>query len=672
MKARARPLFVAGCLQFAKASRRREGEFVRNVLAAMLWIALVGFAAENGFTSPPVPAKFKSAPAVVLKETRAWNVVPLRYADFDVSERVLIQDPRGFAEADRAILYDSKRSKLQGFSARTIQPNGTIVEVPQDLIHDFVVFKTEGVEYHSLQFTFLSVRPGSVLELEYRIHEKETNMVRKWEPQRTIPVLESSFHMSVKQPAHVVPVHIYTIGRGIGGQSCEVTETKQGSRTKKFTMICRELPALEIERQSPPERDVRIRLDALWGPERLISDQWKHFAKRWSESIGRFTRQCGGCKKLASDLTREATSDADKVDKIIEWVKRNLEFRSPPIFSGSGGPALFYAAAEKVLENRGGWPNEITLLTMALLRGAGVQANPILVADRSEGRFHYDALDSAEHLMLEALIDGARCVVDPSCRYCEPGTTDWRYAANKGYAGVRLAGAFGAPVVVGTIPAVHNANRRTERVELAEDGTAQISGAARWSGQFSVNLRERWAEMSDDARREDFLGSLVGTVDEPKVDLSDPDDVFQPLTAHYAFESGSIVLPDGRMLIRPLDVFSDRLPVPIQEQRETPLWFPFPFSVEAETVFKLPAGYRAEMPGEPITLSGPGMTFRYRWATGYDTGEVVWRGSLIVKDVEVAPEKYGEARSFARTLRHLLRGGLVATRSSSPVSKEVQ
>jgi hypothetical protein len=127
--------------------------------------------------------------------------------------------------------------------------------------------------------------------------------------------------------------------------------------------------------------------------------------------------------------------------------------------------------------------------------------------------------------------------------------------------------------------------------------------------------------------------------------------------------------PDGRILIRPLDVFSGQLAIPIQERRTQPIWLPFAFSIGAQTVFELPEGYTADIPDEPRSNAGPGMRFHDNWAQRSSGREIVWTGSLTVDTVEIAPEDYEKAGEFARRVVQLLRQGIVAHHVSSAVPR---
>ena len=139
---------------------------MRSVLMALMPFASPALPA----TLPEIPEEFRDAPAVVLEDRRSWEIFPRSYAEYKVKQRILVTDPRGFDAADQLIVYDAHDSEISSLRARTVLLNGEVVDVTEDLKHDSELFKSEEVEWRSLQFTFPAVSPGAILELDYHLH----------------------------------------------------------------------------------------------------------------------------------------------------------------------------------------------------------------------------------------------------------------------------------------------------------------------------------------------------------------------------------------------------------------------------------------------------------------------------------------------------------------------
>jgi hypothetical protein len=575
-----------------------------------------------------------------------------------VERRILIQSPAGFEHADHSILYDGATSRIVAFSARTILPDGTSVPVPDALKQDTLAFGHGDQEVRNLQFTYPAVEPGAILELSYQIHEKTHDRIRQWRAQESIPVIESRFRVRLKQPVYVVPLHVYMVPRATSSGACEVTDRKSGSRGITLETVCRNLPAFREEPQAPPAEDLRVKFAVMWGEERLLTLVWAEFARGLHHQIEAFVANRDRLKPVAATLTADCANESEKVNRVYDHVKRNLTARSA--YSASG-PTLELgdAGLDGVLDTAGGSVDEITLFTLALLRESGVQSKPIAVKDRTLGRFAHDAFDSVDHLMLQVVADGQAFVLDPSCRYCQVGVIDSRYSGI-GPAGVRIGPTGATLIELPTVPAQFNSERRSERIVLAQDGSAQVEGEAVWGGQVEVALRSRWADLTPVARQEEFLLTLAGEIDDAHVDISDPESLSETLRARYRYRRLDLPLAAGRLLVRPTDVFSSRLAIPMQERRRHPIRIPYGYTIAARQVFALPYPARVVELPEKELLVGPALLFKQEWSRGDNRDEIVWDGSLEVGQTEIPVTEYPRARDFGRRLRHSLRNGVIA------------
>jgi hypothetical protein len=98
----------------------------------------------------------------------------------------------------------------------------------------------------------------------------------------------------------------------------------------------------------------------------------------------------------------------------------------------------------------------------------------------------------------------------------------------------------------------------------------------------------------------------------------------------------------------------------MQEVRVNPVWLPYGYAIQSQTVFELPEGYDVDaLPSDGQTISGAGMLFKHQWRRGPQPDEITWIGQLTVGRRQIWPDEYPEARSFARRLRYALQGGVV-------------
>src|SRR5262249_36306362 len=66
-------------------------------------------------------------------------------------------------------------TEVKNIAARTIKPNGQIVELQSNAINDRTLIKASGLKYKAKSFVLPGVEPGSIIE--YRWTEKRANAI---------------------------------------------------------------------------------------------------------------------------------------------------------------------------------------------------------------------------------------------------------------------------------------------------------------------------------------------------------------------------------------------------------------------------------------------------------------------------------------------------------------
>ena len=170
---------------------RRRRSCHRCVLAWTAVTVMIGAAdAARAAADEAIPEQFQAASAVVLNdETHVSSSESQAQTQHHVRLKILTR--KGFSYANQVIWYEGGTQDLMDFSARTIRQNGTSVEVPLDLRHDVIAWKTDALEFHALYFTFPAVEEGVVLEWRYAVASSGLRALHRWDVQRSIPVLEA-------------------------------------------------------------------------------------------------------------------------------------------------------------------------------------------------------------------------------------------------------------------------------------------------------------------------------------------------------------------------------------------------------------------------------------------------------------------------------------------------
>ncbi|MEN6633861.1 MAG: DUF3857 domain-containing protein, partial [Candidatus Polarisedimenticolia bacterium] len=549
--------------------------------------------------SPPdISAEIAAAPAYVELKEESW-----RFEVFEtvstVKKRVRVNTAEGASAANQQVVSyegdDKFRFHLTAFAARTIKPDGAVVEVGPGMEHD-AVDEFDKVKRHVLSFTFPDVGPGATLEWEYERRRQNLLPWPWWEIQESMPVKEARFTAYAKR-IHGRHPEVAGLSRTVVAPWCRA-EDENGSEGEfdVFHFRCAQVPAYRREPLSPPENDARLRM--MFVP-RFDGVSWVGWGA-WDESVSDRLRIFQKSRKAARALAKaefSSGSTQERLDKIGWWVKKNIR-----MIEGEGLFAGPNESVDKLLETRRGTPDEAMLLTRILAYEAGLKSYAVAVSDGTRQTFRIDIPDLTQglHYVVEVVDKTGRWYLDPSCARCRPTIMPWWYVGGRN-AGLRwydnLRWEYGyssLSVDVPQIPASVNVLSRRERIELAADGKGKVAGEATWGGQPEQELRDAWAEAKPDRRADEFLKDEPGALSEAKVETGDVDDLSVPYLVKYAFAQGDAALAaGGKLVVRPRDVIAKRLGLPIDEERRFPLWWPRPFSVVVEETFVAPEGFKA-------------------------------------------------------------------------------
>jgi hypothetical protein len=643
----------------------RFPRMARAGLALLAALAVAGPAAGAGdpeYKVPEIPAEFADAPAIVLFKWEHWVVIPRSTESRALyGRRVLIRNARGLDQANQVFSYDAKESYLEEFEGRTICPDGTVAKLEKSLRNDELLVKGEGEERRAVKFAFSRVRPGCIVEWNTTVRYKGTYTHVWWEVQEELPVLSALFVQRFQYGGpdlaryHFAPRPIEAY--------CTLDEGRPDGVYARWEARCRNVPALDDEPLAPPEHDTQLRI--LF---RLSYNSLRDLLVRtqvgvkfgWREVIKGYMGSKAGAVAKGQEMAGGTVPE--RLDRILEFLAREIEAKSD-------GPAS--KTVDEVLEARRAYPFERTMLAYAMMEGAGLTAVPVLLTDRSRQRF------SPEIPELSQYVSGARVVlrvedasgrifVDPACRYCRPGYPDWRYAST-GTGGVVLDddSESASLILIESPSAESNAVQRRELVTLRPDGSADVEGRVTWSHQSEVERRERWRELTPEARMESFLGPLAGVVDGAELTV-DPVGGSSPLEGRFRYTHPNFATRAGdELLVQAGDGLLDRLVMPTDEKRQLPVMWRYGRAMRVQTVFSVPAGFAVAHIPAPERLNGPGLRFDGAWERGEGDRTIVFTGRIVISKPTVETTDYPAAREFALRLDEYLRQGAVLTRAGA-------
>ena len=350
-------------------------------------------------------------------------------------KRVHILNKNGYDIANVSIsLYSDgdDEEQLDKLKAVTYNlENGKVVETKLDVKAN--VFKDKlSKNIIVKKFTFPNVKEGSIIEYEYAITSDYLTNLQPWEFQGAYPRLWSEYNLSL-------PVFLGYVFLTQGYQIYDIKETKQhngvfqiidtrgvgASERYNFTAdvddnrwVMKNVPALKEEGFTSTVDNhiskIEFQLSEYRRPleYRNIMGTWPKLTELLmnSEYFGlQVNKDNGWLKEIVNPLFSPANNNMDKARKIFAYVRDNFTCTSHD-------RRLMDQSLKNLVKSKNGNVAEINLLLTAMLKFAGIDADPVILSTRSNGYTFsmYPIFSKFNYVICMAIIDDKTYYLDAS------------------------------------------------------------------------------------------------------------------------------------------------------------------------------------------------------------------------------------------------------------------
>ncbi len=359
------------------------------------------------------PAIDSSSNAVILADVGSSKIDGNNKGFFSLihtqTRRIKVLNKKGFDAADVSIvLYSSGSDEEKLTECKAITYNLDNGEVKQTKLDAKNIFK-EKADKNILvrKFTFPNVKEGSILEYTYTIESDFLSHLRSWEFQGTSwPRVYSQYTVRIPQFFTYV-----FLSQGYfklqhenksNFKSYNVTETNGTQATERYslsgyenenTWIARDVPALKEEPYTSTMNNHISKIDFQLkqiqfpnNPPRDYMDNWAKAAETLlkREDFGvEITRPNNWLSSDVNKIIEGAAGNAEKAKRIYAFVRDNFTatYHSGVYMSDN-------TTLKDIFRKKSGNAGEINLLLIAMLRQAGITADPVLISTRGHGWAH--------------------------------------------------------------------------------------------------------------------------------------------------------------------------------------------------------------------------------------------------------------------------------------------
>ncbi|HEX8181430.1 MAG TPA: DUF3857 domain-containing protein [Pyrinomonadaceae bacterium] len=520
--------------------------------------------------------------------------------------RVKVFTDRGRESQSKIDIPFGPDVEIKDIAARTIKPDGAIVELTKKDFFERTIVKVGGAKVKAKSFALPGVEPGAIVEYRWReVRNNSLSFFERLDFQRDIPAQSVSYY--------VKPLMIPGLGFRIQYFNGRIQQSadKQGG----FTFSMANVPAYHEEPNMPPKYQVRPYLLIYYTPaeEQLNpATYWTDYGKEVFNDYKAGLKVKDDIRAAATEAVGDAATPDQKLERILAYCRAKIKNTSD---DASG---LTDADREKLKENktpsdtlkRGmGTERDIALLFGAMATAAGFEARMAKIGDRSESFF--DKRQTISFFLssydIAVKVGNEWRIVDPASSYVPYGMLLWQEEGQEALVSDPKEPFFVHTPLSGPEKSVE---RRTAKLKLAEDGTLEGDVHIEYTGHLAVDKKEQNDEDSP-TQREDNLKELfkqqMSTAELSEIKVENVTDPVKPFIYEFHVRVPGYAQRTGKRLFLQPGFFRHGVGAlfPAAERRYN-IYFHYPWTEADNIEIELPSGFsldNADSPG-PFEAGG--------------------------------------------------------------------
>ncbi len=628
------------------------------ILTAVLFLSNGSPAKDDWLPIPPEDLALKDNPlnpgahAMILYRENSIDAKESSVVEYD---RIKIFTEEGKKWGDVNIEFNKNRVDIKDVRARTIRPDGSIVEF-QGKVYEKEIVKAGGIKYLAKTFSLPEVQPGCIVEYKYRMQYDTNFYVNiEWPVQSDLFTRLAKFSVMPDTSDYAPP--LYWREYRIPGAS-KPEKQKNGA----LTMEIHNLPGLEPEDFMPPENFLRARIAFFYrdrdDPQNETPDQfWKRVDKVWETQQEKFVDK----KKALEEVVAQTVSPNDppdvKLRKLydrVQQIHNTMYDRIESVKEEKRVKTKDNSNVEDVLKRGSGNNRDINYVMIGLARAAGFESSRIYIAPRNNNAF-YPSMEDVAQLQDDIVwvkLGNQDLYIDPAAKFYAYPYLPWFEC---GVTGIRVDKQGGTTVSVPLCPASDSVRERRADVKLDDDGTL--------AGKLEVTYLRQWSsEMRQEEQEDDDAGKKKDITDEVKSIL--PSGASFEITSMTGWDKNSdpvhieatLRIPGyataaGHRILVPLTFFQAAQPTSFQsEKRINSIYFHFPQIEKDSIVMHVPSGFKIEtLPAAQKATPGGG--FEYSVSSTQTADTISIDRQMTISGIMFPVGSYTGIRTFFNTVK---------------------
>ncbi len=607
---------------------------------------------ELKMTSEPLAP---GAPAVLLyRQVDRFDTAKTAHENDYFRIKILTEEGRKHADVEIPLFFDVGGGDVNNIHARTIHPDGTIVNFEGKAFTKNIV-KARGLKYKAKTFTFPDVQVGSILEYYYTVDLPENfifdsnwilsdELFTKHAKFTLLPYTSNYSNMHVRWTWHLLPA---------GAQ-----QPKQDP-DQIVRLEVQNVPAFQTEDYMPPEAELQSRVDFTYTDDFDTKDPekfWKNYGKKLNHNVEGFAGKQKAMEEAVQGIVSPGDAPEVKLQKIYDRVQqlRNTSYELRKTEQEQQrAKEKENSNVEEVWKNGYGNGRDLNWLFLGLARAAGFEASVVYASERSHHFFDPSIMDQnrLDSDLVVVSVNGKDIFCDPGAAFTPFGMLMWPETGTTGRRLDKDGGTW-----IRTMMPESSASKIVRKADLTLSEIGDLEGKVTVTFTGLEAMQRRVDERhEDDADRKKFLedevkeyipaGSEVDLANQPDWKSSNP-----PLVAEFKLKIPGWVSGAGRRALLPVGIFgATEKHVFEHAERVHPIYFEFPSQEEDDVTISLPSGWQVS--ALPAAQNHDVKSAVYTMKADSGKGTVHLSRNLTLDLLLVDTKYYGSLRNFFQVVR---------------------
>ncbi len=521
-------------------------------------------------------------------------------------------------------------------------------------------------DFNIRKISLPNVKEGSIIEFKYDYKSVYWQNLESWKFQYHIPVNYSEyvtyipeyFTYNKKVKGYFTPIITETTNRAtfnffdrdrneaIQGRQLMNTSQTIEYNEKMSTYKLQDVPALKDEAFVNNINNYISAIVFELSATQFPNSMYQTYATSWEsviktiyndENFGNELSKKSYFEDDVNTVIKGLTTDEEKSNAIFEFVKTKMTWNDNYSYYCKQGVKTAY-------KNNTGNVAEINLMLVAMMRQAGLNANPILISTRSNGISIFPS-NTAYNYVICGLLNGSKTEMnyfDATSKNAQRNILPFRDLNWYG----ELIQNDGTSIQAVLTPAFSSQEVINSLINIDKEG--KISGKIRhqYYDYNGLSFREQYNKLEKDSYLERLEKKYNG-IEVNEYECGNKTDGTKPVVENYSFSSNnSIEIIGNKMYFSPMMFFKSTTNPFSSEKREYPIDFVYPNEDKYLMTINLPEGYTIESIPQPkaIVLGDNVLSFKYNIAKTEDQIQLSVQSNI--NTAILSPEYYDDLKKY--------------------------